>query len=307
MGNDIAGGDVVENGMYLGLALLLILTIITVVCRRVRAVVFFFVMLVLCYLLALGPRLYIDSHNTQIRMPFTILIHVPVVQDVLPIRFSLFVQFFAALILAIGLDRFYLRLRARSGFRHLRGAPATSRPWSAGILTSLVGAAALIPLVPQLPYEAAAMDIPSLFTSPAIDNIPNGSVLLTYPYPGEPEDQIYLPQATSDMRFKIVGGPGHVPPAPKGNPASPIQAFFQTAYSSPAQRGKAWPPLTSANLDALRTFLEDYRIDTVVLYPVGSDPGGIVRFVAALLGRPQWNNQVFAWFDVEKDLEAAKP
>jgi len=189
----------------------------------------------------------------------------------------------------------------------LHGALATSRPWPAGILTALVGAAALIPLVPQLPYEAAATDIPSLFTSPSVDNIPTGSVVLTYPYPGEPEDQILLAQATSNMRFKIVGGPGHVPPAPNRSPASPIHAIFQTAYSSPALTGKAWPPLTSANLDALKTFLEDYRIDTIVLYPVGSDPGGIMSFVAALLGPPQWEHQVFAWFDVEKDLGAAKP
>jgi hypothetical protein len=307
MGNNIAGGDVVENGMYMGLPLILILMMITFVCRRVRAVVFFFAMLVVCYLLALGPTLHIDSHDTQIRMPFTILIHLPVVQDVLPIRFSLFVQFFAALILAIGLDRCYQRLRAQSGFRHLHGALVTSKPWPAGVLTALVGAAALIPLVPQLPYVAAATDIQSLFTSPSIDNIPTGSVVLTYPYPGEPEDQIMVPQATSGMRFKIVGGPGHVPPAPKGNPASPIRAIFQTAYSGHALTGRPWPPLTSANLNALRTFLEDYGIDTIVVYPVGSDPGGIVRYVIALLGRPQFNHQVFAWFDVEKDLGAAKP
>ena len=307
IGNRLSSGDVVENGMYLGIPLILIVTVITVVCRRVRGVVFFFVMLVVCYVLSLGSRLYIDNHNTQIRMPFTILVHIPIIQDVLPVRFSLFTAFFAGLILAIGLDRCYQRLRARSGSRHLHVELAASSPWAAGLLTVLVGAAALIPLVPQLPYRAAATDIPSLFTSPSIDNIPTGSVVLSYPYPGEPEDQIYLPQATSEFRFKIVGGPGHVPALPKGTSPSRVQGIFQTAYSDTALAGNSYPPLSSANLDVLRTFLKSHDIDTIVVYPVGSDPGGIERFVTALLGPPQWDRQVFAWFGVEKELGAAKP
>ena len=217
-------------------------------------------------------------------MPFTILVHIPVIEDVLPLRFSLFTQFFAALILAIGLDRCYQHLRAHWGSRHLHIELAALTPWPAGLLIALVAAAALIPLVPQLPYVAAATDVPSLFDSPAIDNIPTGSVVLSYPYPGEPEDQIYLPQATSDLRFKIVGGPGHVPTPPKGTPPSPIQVIFQKAYSDTALKGSVYPQLSSANLDVLQTFLRSYDIDTIVVYPVGSDPDGIMRFVTALLG-----------------------
>jgi hypothetical protein len=303
IGNQIGGGDIVENGMYLGAPLILVLLVVTVVCRRVRGIFFFFLMLVVCYLLALGPRLYIKNHNTQIRMPFTVLIHIPLVQDVLPLRFSLFAQFFAALILAIGLDRCYQYLRARSGARHLYRALTVSKPWAAGFLTMLVGAVALIPLVPQLPYDAAATDIPSVFDSPSIDNIPAGSVVLTYPYPSEPDDQIYLPQSTSGMRFKIVGGPGHVRP----HPGTTLSAIFGQAYSNRSLTGGAYPPLTPANLNALRTFLTNYDIDTIVVYPVGSDPSGILRFVTALLGPPQSHYQVSVWFNVKKGLEAAKP
>jgi hypothetical protein len=306
LGDRIAGRDFVENGMYMGIPLILILTTITVVCRRVRGVVFFFVMLLVSYVLAFGPRLYINSHNTNIRMPFAILIHLPVVQDVLPIRFSLFAQFFAALILAIGLDRCYQRLRARSATQATHRVHAKSRSWSAGATATLVGVVALIPLVPQLPYTAAATDIPTLFDEPAINRIPTGSVVLTYPYPGEPEDQIYVPQSTSGMRFKIVGGPGHVPPNPQGYATSPVPGLFRAAYAGGGLTA-TFPSLDSANLDALRGFLERYQIDTIVVYPVGSDPAGILRFVTALLGSPQWSSQVFAWFDVEKRLSATGP
>ncbi len=302
LGNRIAAHDVVENGMYLGVPLILVLGVITVVCRRVRGVIFFFVMLLLCYVLALGPRLYINSHNTQVRMPFTILTHVPLIQNVLPLRFSLFAQFFAALILAVGLDRCYQRLRARSGSHTLRSALTSLNPWQAVIPTGLVAAFALVPLVPQFPYAAFDTNIPALFNSPSIDKVPTGSVLLSYPYAGEPEDRIILPQATSGMRFKVPGGPGHVP----RNPSPPLQRIFSEAFSNKTLSGNSYPPLTSANLDTLRSFLVSDHIETVVVYPVGSDPGGILRFVTAVLGPPQWNHQVFAWFNVEEGLAPAR-
>ena len=197
IGDRLTGHDVTENGMYLGIPLIAILAVITGLCRRVRAVLFFAVMLVVSYLLALGPRLHIDTHNTGVRMPFTVLIHFPVIQDLLPVRFSLFIQLFAALILAIGMDRCYQWIKARldSGRAHSKKRASWGK-WPAGLIAAAVAVVALIPLTPKIPYVAAPVKIPTLFNSPAINNIPVGSVVLAYPYPFDPEDQILLPQAT---------------------------------------------------------------------------------------------------------------
>ncbi len=310
IGDHLTGGDVTENGMYLGIPLIVALGLIVGFCRRVRTVVFFAVMLLVSYVLALGSRLHIDKHNTGIPMPYAILIHLPVIQNLLPVRFSLFVQLFAVLILAIGLDRCYHWLRANWASRHANAhARGRHRPWLAVTLTAAFAAAALFPLVPKIPYSAASTDIPTLFDSPAIDNIPVGSVVLVYPYPFDPRDQILLPQALSDMRFKIIGGPGHVP-HPRGFPTygpsilSPlaIEVLFNAAYSDLKLSATQYPPTTAGNLADLKTFLLHYQVGTIVVYPFGHAPAGVARYVSALLGPPQWRQGVDAWFGVQKTL-----
>ena len=268
-------------------------------------------MLVVSYALALGPRLYIDTRNTGIRMPFTILIHLPVIQDLLPVRFSLFVQFFAALILAIGLDRLYrwLRLRYAGRGTHVRSRSRNPR-WVAAGITAFVAAAALFALTPDIPYVAAPTNIPSVFEYPAIDNIPSQSVVLSYPYPFNPEDQILLPQALSNMKFKIIGGPGHVPHPPGFAHYGPgilqpvtVEDVFNAAYHDQKLVAEKYTAVTPANLAALRTFLVRYHVGTVVLYQVGWDPSAIVQYVRAVLGPPQWTQGTIAWFGVQQDLE----
>ena len=53
IGDHLTGGDVTENGMYLGIPLIVALGLIVGFCRRVRTVVFFAVMLLVSYVLAL--------------------------------------------------------------------------------------------------------------------------------------------------------------------------------------------------------------------------------------------------------------
>ena len=314
IGDHLTGGDVSENGMYLGIPLIVVLAVITFVCRRVRAILFFAVLLLVSYVLALGPRLYIDNRNTGIRMPFTILIHLPVIQDLLPVRFSLFIQFFAAVIVAIGLDRFYRWLLPRfaAGSAHSK-RPATWGRWPAGFITAALAILALILLVPKIPYSAANTKIPPLFDSAAINNIPVGSVVLAYPYPFELDDQILLPQAVSNMRFKIIGGPGHVPHPPGFSTFGPsilsplaIEVLFNAAYSDTHLSATQYPPPTAGNIADLRNFLLRYQVGTVVVYPIGHAPAGVVRYVSALLGKPQWRQGVDAWFGVQETLSHSR-
>ena len=290
--------------------MIVILGAITIACRKARRVLFFAVMLIVAYILALGPRLFIDAHNTGIRMPWTLFTHVPVIQDLLPVRFSLFVQMFAAIILAIGLDRAYQRLR--NGHSQLQSQRSSSRfKWSAIFFPTVLAIMSLVLLIPKFPYVSADTKVPSLFNSTNIKNIPVDSVVLTYPYPSEPQDQIMVPQALSNMRFKIIAGTGHVP-HPKGqSPYGPsdlqpiiIEQLFNSAYAKPGSDPGTFPPTTASNLSALKTFILGYDVDTIVVYPLGLDPKGVVHFLSAFLGAPSWNNQVVAWFDVQAKAKA---
>jgi hypothetical protein len=215
------------------------------------------------------------------------------------------------LILAIGLDRLYQWLRVRFADRRAHARPRMrAARWVAACMTVVVAAAALFALTPKIPYVSAPTNIPSLFDSPAIDNIPVGSVVLAYPYPFDPEDQILLPQTLSNMRFKIIAGPGHVPHPPGFSTYGPsilrpltIEEVFNAAYSDPNLAAAKYTAVTPANLAALRTFLVRYHVGTVVLYQTGQDPAAIVQYVKAVLGPPQWTKDVVAWFGVQQKLE----
>ena len=302
IGDRLSDGDVVENGMYLGVPLMLTLAAIAWGFRRVRGVVFLSVMLLVSYLLGLGRLLYVDGHDTGVPLPFTFIAHVPVIQNILAVRFSLFIQFFAALLLAIGLNSFYEGLRSRLGRRNKHSRLDRSRRWAPAFATTVVAAGALVLLLPAVPFAGASTAVPKLLDSPAIDHLAVGSVVLTYPYPSDPRDQILIPQAISNMRFKIVGGPGHIPhtngvrgPSILSPPI--VQSIFNEAISG--TKSTAFPPLTASNLDALRGFLVRYKIDTIIVYPEDSDPAAIRRYVSAVLGAPQWVDQVDAWFRVQ--------
>ena len=83
------------------------------------------------WVLALGPRLVWHDHVTHIPLPFAVVTHLPVLEDVVPSRLTLFVDLAVATLLAIGADRLWVAIERR----HRRSATAT--------LAAAVSAAAL--------------------------------------------------------------------------------------------------------------------------------------------------------------------
>jgi hypothetical protein len=318
-GNELSGFNPTENGMYLGIPLVVVLAGMVWVLRRSQRYglyLYFFAMGVIAGILALGPRLVVDTHHTGIRMPFTILQHVPFIQDILPVRFSLFEQLFVAASLALGLEQVAVALRARTAWpRWARlGAPAA------------ICVVALLPLVPALPYAGAATSVPAFYTSAAVERIPAGSTVLSYPYPSQPsEEETLLGQVAADMRFKIIGSDAFVP-GPSGtsiatpSPLRPyvVQRYFNIAFTArttmtPAHAGapapanppvRTLPRIDAGTVAALRSFLVRYDVSTVIVQPVGTDPAAVVRYVRAALGPATSTGGVLAWFDVAHRLGA---
>ncbi len=308
-GNGLSGGSPVENGLYLGIPLLAVLATLTWVFRRSRLLLFFGAMAVVSFVLALGPRLTIDGHDTGIRLPFTVLRHVPMIQSIEPVRFSLFVQLFAGATLALGLDLLVRRLHGGASER--KGTPR--RFLRVTVPALVVGAVALLPLVPQLPYAGAPTDVPAFYSGPGVQRIPAASVVLAYPYPVTPTVQAMLGQAVAGMRFKLVGGDAFVPGAdgrstfgPPVLPPSVVQAIFYNAYApspvGPPSRLGEYPPINPGTVGGLRTFLVRYDIGTVVIDPVGVNPGAALRYVTATLGPGQRVGGVVVWYGVPRLL-----
>ncbi|MDA8359728.1 MAG: hypothetical protein M0Z95_26280 [Actinomycetota bacterium] len=306
-GDSLTGANPGENGLYLGLPLLAILTALTWRFRRSRPLVFFSSMVVVVFVLALGPALTIDGHDTHEPLPLGIIHNVPLVQDVLAVRFALLMQLCAAAALAIGLDLLAgnhrpRRANARSDYRA-----------RSSVRTCLVGAIALLPLTPQLPYAGKPTDIPPFYASSAVHAIPSGSVVLAYPYPIGTELISMLGQVEAGMRFKLIGGDAFVP-GPNGQATSgpdllaptQVQAIFYTTFApgptGPSRDLAHFPPLNAGVTANLRTFLTIYHVSTVVIDPIGVNPAGALRYVSAVLGPGRRSGGVVVWFDVPRLL-----
>ncbi len=310
-GDRLTGSNPAENGLYLGVPLLAVLAMLTWRFRRSRPLVFFSTMVVVVFVLALGPTLTIDGHDTRVPLPLAIVRHVPLLQDVMAVRFALLMQLCAAAALAIGLD---LWTRDR---RKLQAAPGWALRTRVVVPPFLVGVVALLPLVPQLPYAGEPTDVPAFWTSPAVDRIPAGTAVLTYPYPVGTELLSMLGQVEAGMRFKLIGGSVFVP-GPNGrsmfgpNLLAPtqVQAILYNTYS-PSPTGPPsdlahYPPVNPSVEANLRTFLTAYHVSTVIVDPVGTNPAGVLRYLATVLGPGKRTGGVVAWFDIPRLLQVQR-
>jgi len=309
--NALVGNNVDENGMYLGVPLVIVLAVFAWVYRRRRAILWFVLMAVVAAILALGPQLVVDTHHTGVPLPAWVLGRLPLLQDILDVRFSLFVQLFAAAALALGLDEMLAAARGtgwRDAASHVVGVAAPAA----------VGVVALLPLVPASAYSPAPALTPAFFTSPAVDQIPAGSAVLTYPYTLRADAEWSMTfQAEAGMRFKVFGADAFVPDGPGGTsvptptPLAPrvVEHLFSDAYTPEFAKvefgtapNAATPPVDGRTVAALRTFLARYHVSTVVVSHFGRDPDKVVGYVTDALGTPVVTGGVWAWFDVPRLL-----
>lgn len=271
---DKIGGNLSENGTYLGIPLVILMVASVALIRR-RLVWIASGMAAIAFVLSLGTHLHVGlaryaTVGANVPLPGDILFHVPKLNDAFPIRYALFVDLFVAIVLAVALEALH-RLRPGS-------APARNG------LPAVVAVAVLLPLVPAWPYAGeGSARIPAYFTTGALDAVPDGAVALVYPVPVNTNDAAQLWQAQAGYRFREIGG-YFVVPAPKGA-ASGSQFFEPTATATTLTalaNGQALPqtPQLRASLTAQ---LGSWGVTDVLVQPVGADPAG---FFSWLIGRP---------------------
>lgn len=303
IGDHLTGGDVTENGMYLGIPLLGVLAVLTGIFRKVSILVYSMIMLLVSYVLALGHVLTVDGYKTGVPLPFAVLLHMPLAQDILPVRFSLFIQLFAAMALGIGLDQIWRKAVNRPAHAQY-SVPRHQSHRKA--LSLLVAAFAIVPLVPEIPYAGAPTAIPPLLAGTGRHQIPFGSTVLSYPYPVDFADEVMLLQASDGMGFKIIGGYSFIPlpggsssTAPTVLVPSTVEAIYLAAYEGVAP-GQAYPPVDAATVAELRVFLHRYKVSTILVYRVGKNPTLVMRYTKATIGQPQRQRKGYlVWFNVQ--------
>ncbi len=303
---------------YLGIPIIVSLACFTILLRKPRTMLFSGAMALISFCFSMGTYLWIYGHRTPIPLPWAAFTHLPMLGGFTPVRFSLFTALFVAGMFAIGLDEVHRRLRAANLRRILS---PSQRALVASTISVGLATVVILPLVPADAVPTTPANVPSFFTSAAVDAIPEGGVVLSYPYPdaGGPDlffqtpKTMMLEQAASGMRFKLLGGFGWFPSATGSHgvttpaPLSPgsVQEILDGAYWN-ASSEKALLSRTSATAD-LRTVLTRYDVEAVILEPEGAEPSDIVRYVTAAIGCPVFYPDIALWLNVKARLAERSP
>lgn len=267
-----------EATAYIGVPLALVALYALIRWRREPLVLTVAVATAAMVLLSLGPHLHIGGADTGIRLPAVIFNHLPVLSNLLPVRFSLMADFGLALLLAITLDRTLLRAPLRA---------------KAGSALAMLGVASCLS---ALLVATSAVPIPQYFApGGAASSLPAGTVALVGPYidDGGATAVSQLWQAESNFRFALIDGlvitaddSGHV----QWILSNPIRDVFHMI-----QVNGATPPEGAALRASLLHELHQRGVTVVLLGPMPHRDVA-TGFVTWLLGYPPVDTQgVLAW------------
>lgn len=301
------------GGLYLGVPLIVGLLSFAVFLRKRKAILFMGAMALISYILSLLSPLRVNKHLTGIPLPSALFAHLPVIQGLSAARLSLFTSLFSAGTFAIGIDELWRRLSRRQRFAWL--SPTASKVIGAIGVAVLCGLV-IMTLVPRTTISTSATEVPSFFSSPAVDKIPAGSVVLTYPYMDSESNIFYwalhparsamIDQAVANMRFRLIGGYGWFPRStghfgtvtPAALEPQSVQAFFDAAFGGTLKQRAL---LTKSNLTRdLRVFFRRYDVQTVIIVNQVEDWRTVVQQVSAAIGSPSRSGGVILWTHVRQ-------
>jgi hypothetical protein len=260
-------GSTSENGLYIGLPLLMLLVAgaVTLWYRPVmRAAA---LTTLAAFVLSLGSRLTVGHWVwTAVPLPEAALTRVPVVDNTIAARYSLYVMLGAAVIFALTVEALRERL----------SRPGRRPGWVAAACAALA-CLALLPLVPAWPYWARIAQVPRYYSSAQATAIPAGSVAVLYPFPSPGDAVPMLAQVATGLRFKSPGGRFLVPAS--GERTLTGQTLIRLASGQ-------LPALTPELRRSLRDQLRGWSVRAVLVRPAGNRPALVIPFFEWLLGRP---------------------
>jgi hypothetical protein len=286
---DTFSGTTSENGLYIGLPLLVLLVVGAVALRQRPVMRVIALTTAAAFVISLGSRLTVGHWVwTAVPLPEAVLTRVPVLDNTIAARYSLYVMLGAAVIFGLTVEAVRERLRRDSRWPGRASAAAC-----AGL-----ACLALLPLVPAWPYWTRVAQVPRYFTSSLVTAVPPGSVAVLYPFPASGDAVPMLAQVAAGMRFKSPGGRFVVPaPGSTGTPASDQQTLTGQILTRLA--GGQVPALTPGLRRALRDQLRSWRVRAVLVQSAGARPALVMPFFEWLLGRPPdaRSGGISAWYE----------
>ena len=234
-------------------------------------------------LLSLGDTLHLAGGDTRVPLPWALTSAIPLVNQILPVRFSLVVFLLVGLLVAVFVDA----IAATPEWRpRLLGAGAVG-----------LSVAALFPAVPVLTSPVAA---PGFFSRPAdLRSLPEGSVILVAPFAAVGIADAMYWQAKAGMWFRMPEGEAFVPsPYPLYPPPSATEfALVRLADGSVPLAG-----MDAGVAGEIRADLRRWNVEAVVVGPMPHRDEA-VALLSVVLGRgPSGGDGVDVWWDVQGTL-----
>jgi len=307
-GDGLVASNLSENGAYLGLPLVIVLVVIARRLRHDPVVRAFSWLAVGSFALSLGPTLEIANQRTHIPLPETVFAHLPLLDNTIPARYALYVSLFAALVLAIGVDRLWCRRASArplaESWRRRLGPLGADTKAAQRARIGLVAAIVALSLLPAIPFKSRAVPWPAALTRSVRQLVPPGSVVLTYPYPTPLRPQAMLLEASTGMDFHLLGGYANIDFDKSGHRWPPLlsPSYVQEVLGF-THSGDRWPapgPAGPAQLGDLYVFLARYSVGAVVYFESGDNDTPAYSYLTRALGPPSERAPTFAiWLPVK--------
>ncbi|MCA1710753.1 MAG: hypothetical protein LC789_03565 [Actinobacteria bacterium] len=259
-------GNPSENGSFVGPV---VLGLVLWVAYRYRGAVRDWALVALvAWVLSLGGFVRIGGHSTPIKLPFLAVWKLPLLANLAPARFSLYVVIGVVLSLATASDHWSL--------------PRTGRA-RAGCAALAVGA--VVPLLPAWPYPYIPNRTPAYFTTGSYKELPHDAVIQTWPVArhryGSPTSSPVEWQAVADFWYRTTAG--HViTRAPDGRGT---QDGGMTAWELAARSAVAGEAVGAAQVAAVRDEWRRLAVVAVLVDPSATGAPEVRALLHDLTGR----------------------
>jgi hypothetical protein len=298
-------GVALHQADYLGVGLIVVVVLGVLLWRRDRRLWLFGVVgaIAIALSLSLAPGV------NHFWVPWRLLRHIPVVQNILPDRFMAITLLCVSVMLGIIVDRARgtaSKWTATPSPRRRPSPAGRSVTWRRVLPATEAAVVALVALLPiaganagNIPLTVQPVVLPTWFRTVA-PHLPGGQVILSYPSSFGGFQSSLTWQAVDRMSFSLVegGGPGGVPqragverPGVEALAAASVNLDPLTAY-------------TAATIQAVRQALVSWGVTKVVipdqpelpLYQQGFHTGYAVGLITAALGAgPGYQAQAWVW------------
>lgn len=273
------------EGSYLGWGVLTALAVLVWVCRRSRAVLLASALGVIAAVLSFGS--YADVHGRSVPMPFLVLGKIPMLSDIIPVRFSVATAACVAAIFAFSLDR----IRRGEVRWSLKVGASRSANWHASAVLVTLLAVVGITWFPAWPFASQPVQrLPSAIVRALPTDNP---LVLTYPYPLTGGDSAMVWQAEAGFPFRLSGVYAQVP-QPDGQPKAQaplvhpeaVQEYFAAEETGATSSYPKLPPHARL-VTPVRAFVAGQHVDAVVVSLSAPHGGAVAELFTTALGPPR--------------------